>query len=430
MRSNLLQGSAHSSIQSQAYGNLHQDGQINMRDFSQAHGNLHQDGQMNMKRDFNDQGFSQARDFQPKGAYGVQTQAYGNPRQDGQMNMRDNFNRQDFSQDGQQVQPELQDGQEVQPEVQDEQVVNLEEDVEEGEANGDLEGRLDAAASHAKSMELAARRWTDRSGALVDANRIELHDDHVNEAVKALLAFLKKMPPSFELVNAQLHGLQGSRKELHRLLSLGGMADPHMKQRVLEAIPSHADATTSRLQAAVHLGEHAAEITDQALSQSRLAPPLLVEDDVHVFPVHQEETGGEGAEGPDGEPETDWAKAQEQISLKDEAIPIGATSAGCSCDSKVKCGLQGRSFTWCRVGGGHCRLLRHDNHDLRDPGGADHHLYKSTQYATASGVPLERSGAVWDYCMAKPSPQPSGSAPRTAHQGTCAWRSDLLKRYR
>merc|ERR1719188_845300 len=108
---------------------------------------------------------------------------------------------------------------------------------------------------------------------------------------------------------------------------------------------------------------------------------------------------------------------------------MGPTAAGCECDHQVKCGLQGRSFNWCRVGGGTCALLRRDHVDVRDPGGADHNLYKGQAVSPASGAAPERSGAVWDYCSPKPGPKIAGSAPRTSHGGSCAWRGDLLRRY-
>eukprot|EP00435_Cladocopium_sp_Y103_P021264 s1900_g5.t1 len=99
----------------------------------------------------------------------------------------------------------------------------------------------------------------------------------------------------------------------------------------------------------------------------------------------------------------------------------------------AKCALQGRSFTWCRVGGGTCTLLSasaRKGHPL-DPALRDHDLYKSG--AKAGGVTkerdLERSGAVWDYCEPDLGLTSSGSAPRTAHGAMCAWRGDLLRRY-
>jgi len=116
----------------------------------------------------------------------------------------------------------------------------------------------------------------------------------------------------------------------------------------------------------------------------------------------------------------------------DDGVPIGLTSAGCQCDPQAKCALQGRSFTWCRVGGARCSLLRPEEkiEHPNDPALRDHDLYESGGPDKRTAKGLERTGAVWDYCIPKLGLEPgAGQGVRTAHGGICAWRGDILKRY-
>merc|ERR1719360_164859 len=72
---------------------------------------------------------------------------------------------------------------------------------------------------------------------------------------------------------------------------------------------------------------------------------------------------------PETRDEAFFSQITAQQAVRDQGEPLGLTAAQCQCDPQVKCGLQGRSFTWCRVGGGRCELLRRDGRGLRDLSG-------------------------------------------------------------
>eukprot|EP00913_Durusdinium_trenchii_P024570 g23064.t1 len=114
-------------------------------------------------------------------------------------------------------------------------------------------------------------------------------------------------------------------------------------------------------------------------------------------------------------------RAKQKVDKMDDGAPMGLTSAGCKCDPQAKCALQGRSFTWCRIGGGTCSLLSskaQKEHPL-DPALHDHGLYKPGGPEATKERDLDRSGAVWDYCEPHLGLS-SGAAPRTAHGAMCA----------
>ncbi|CAK0841066.1 unnamed protein product, partial [Prorocentrum cordatum] len=181
--------------------------------------------------------------------------------------------------------------------------------------------------------------------------------------------------------------------------------------RINHDLRRHAEGMLHEVRTATSLGRKTAALTEAVERQHALARPVLRDTDVHMVPTNEaegapgedDEDGGgvEGAEE-EGEGGDLDAEVTRMISEADAGEPLGPTAAGCACDPQVKCGLQGRSFSWCRVGGGTCALLRRDHADVLDLGGADHNLYKGQSVIPASGAFPERSGAVWDYCTPKP----------------------------
>jgi len=295
---------------------------------------------------------------------------------------------------------------------------------------------LDAAESLAAQSQRmwdaagAARVLTDRAGAIVEASRLDVVDDDLNRSARAVEELLQKLPQALLAANAPLRHLARDRADLWALAPSSGVGpDPALRRPVLRQLQRDAEATLARLAAARRLGQRAFELSEGMQRQAQSVQPVLRESDVHLVPPEEsgalaDETDNQGSD----------AGAGRFFDELDRGEPTGGaaqnTSAGCTCDPQVRCGLQGRAFTWCRVGGGRCKLLRHDNAHSLDPGGADHHLRRSEGSAEPSGAQTDRSGAVWDYCTPKATaPTGPGAPPKTAHGGVCVWDGALWNRF-
>eukprot|EP00927_Polykrikos_kofoidii_P017960 TRINITY_DN18249_c0_g1_i1.p1 TRINITY_DN18249_c0_g1~~TRINITY_DN18249_c0_g1_i1.p1 ORF type:complete len:735 (-),score=102.17 TRINITY_DN18249_c0_g1_i1:11-2215(-) len=322
------------------------------------------------------------------------------------------------------------------------------------------EGQLIESARHARDVARLARHWTDHAAALVDATRIEGLDAEACRATTDAATIAREVPAAVLAANRALGKLGKQRsmlqfledREQGRLVGLpvgsATNSDGGELKRTLRETAATARQGVGILDDASRKIDRYEEVAAAAERQSKLVPPVIRDSDVHMVPATEAEglppyslatqlqQGADDAEfgksevTPD-EPSSFWSRALQAMKITDQGEPSGKTSSGCFCDDQVKCSRQGKSFNWCRVGGGEpCVLLRHDNVDLLDPGGADHFLYHQRRRWGHSKAKLERTGAVWDYCTPKPVQQPQASAAHpTAHGGICSWRGDLLHRY-
>lgn len=305
---------------------------------------------------------------------------------------------------------------------------------------------IEDQADEARALTTAARVLADRTDALVEANRLEFADAEISERTRAASRLLGDIPSALQKVNEHLENLLTDRQHLLDLRQFGGAADPEMRLPILKAMRQHAQSAERQLMEAVRLGQHASDLAQGAQQQAASARPLMRTSDVRLLPDEEEEQASLAADqyelargnldeedlSPAEIRELEARRAFEEADLGRPDDKVGDTSAGCHCDPQATCGLQGRSFTWCRVGGGRCPLLRLDAEGRSlDPGGADHNLFKATGSSAwpTTGARSERSGAVWDYCTVEHSSDAPGAPPRTAHGGVCAWNEDLLNRY-
>lgn len=301
------------------------------------------------------------------------------------------------------------------------------------------EGKLTAAVDHAYAMAEYARVWAERASSIVDATRGEQVDQEAVDIATDLAKAARRAGKALIGVNESLKALDVARFNLELQEKLGS-TDPQMEIYVLTKTGEAATKASDAMHMALQVATRAQNLTDEAVSHGVTSMPKLRVSDVHLTPVNEAE-GADFNDNQEHSPDElvgqghgkEVLRAKHKVDKMDDGVPLGLTSAGCHCDPQAKCALQGRSFTWCRVGGGTCTLLSasaRKGHPL-DPALRDHDLYKSG--AKAGGVTkerdLERSGAVWDYCEPDLGLTSSGSAPRTAHGAMCAWRGDLLRRY-
>jgi len=356
-----------------------------------------------------------------------------------QMNEREAEKQNQELQEHDTVENEIQQVDEMTKAQQQKQPNTSAPDAKEGKVEGDL------AADVKRSEELAraARLWTERVGAMVEANRLEMLDLGRNQSAADAEGFLQRLPQSLGDANTDLQSLFQDRKTLLDFLRLGGAGDPASESHILKSITRHTAGASKGMNTMERLLRSAQALLETANRQAAMSHPLIRDSDVHMAPRDEEEGAAtqeeegqdtnledqEASADPETRDEAFFSQIKAQQALLDQGEPLGETAAQCQCDPQVKCGLQGRSFTWCRVGGGHCELLRRDGTTLHDLSGADHSLYKGKQTWPATGRRLERTGAVWDYCLPRPGPKLPGSAPRTAHGGVCAWRGDILGHY-
>eukprot|EP00933_Yihiella_yeosuensis_P004377 TRINITY_DN108745_c0_g1_i1.p1 TRINITY_DN108745_c0_g1~~TRINITY_DN108745_c0_g1_i1.p1 ORF type:complete len:652 (+),score=170.37 TRINITY_DN108745_c0_g1_i1:107-2062(+) len=303
-----------------------------------------------------------------------------------------------------------------------------------GDDDALAEGKVKVAVDHANEMAKVARVWTERAAAMMEANRLEQAQDAAVKATEDVAKMIQPLPRELRSANEALQAVYADRANLKELKRLGGTVDPDEEVKVLSQLASHAEDASKLLLKSADAGRRVAAFANSVKHESLTSQPLLRKEDVHLAPL----TNAEGADIDDDvdaptqeDRDAEMTKAHLKMQAMDDGEPSGLTAAGCQCDPQVKCGLQGRSFTWCRVGGGHCELLRQDGsgpEHAKDMAGVDHNLYTGAGVNGHSGQ-LEQSGAMWDYCTPKFTSQSRGSAPLTAHGGRCAWRGDLLKRY-
>jgi len=298
------------------------------------------------------------------------------------------------------------------------------------------EGKLTAAVDHAYAMAESARVWAERASSIVDATRAEQADQEAVDIATDLAKAARRAGKALIGVNGSLQDLDVARFNLELQEKLG-TADPQMEIYVLAKTGEAATKASDAMHMALQVATRAQNLADEAVSHGVTSMPKLRESDVHLSPVNEAE-GADFNDNQEHSPEELTAhgkevlRAKQKVDKMDDGAPLGLTSAGCHCDPQAKCSLQGRSFTWCRIGGGSCALLSasaRKSHPL-DPALHDHDLYKSgVQGGVTKERDLDRSGAVWDYCEPNLGLTPAGSAPRTAHGAMCAWRGDLLRRY-
>lgn len=300
------------------------------------------------------------------------------------------------------------------------------------------EGKLTAAVDHAYSMAEYARVWAERASSIVDATREEQADQEAVDIATDLAKAARRAEKALIGVNESLKALDVARFNLELQEKLGS-TDPQMEIYVLKKTGEAATKASDAMHMALQVATRAQNLTDEAVSHGVTSMPKLRVSDVHLTPVNEAE-GADFNDNQEHSPDElvgqghgkEVLRAKHKIDKMDDGVPLGLTSAGCHCDPQAKCALQGRSFTWCRVGGGQCILLSasaRKGHPL-DPALHDHDLYKpgATGGVVTKERDLERSGAVWDYCEPDLGLTSAG-APRTAHGAMCAWRGDLLRRY-
>jgi len=314
--------------------------------------------------------------------------------------------------------------------------VNREKELADMEEQADelAEGKLNDAVDHAYALAESARVWAERSSSIVDATREEQADQEAVDIATDLAKSVRRVGKAMAGANATLTYLDAARYNMELQEHLQDV-DPQMEVYVLTKAGETALKASDELYEALQVAYRAKTLADEAISHGITSMPKLRDSDVHLSPLNE-------AEGADFNDEQDHSqdatvhgkevlKAKQKVSKMDTGEPMGFTSAGCECDPQAKCALQGRSFTWCRVGGGSCPLLSAEarKEHPKDPALRDHNLYKSVGPDTVRERDLERSGTVWDYCEPKLGLTSAGAAPRTAHGAMCAWRGDLLRRY-
>ncbi|CAE7589263.1 unnamed protein product, partial [Symbiodinium natans] len=297
------------------------------------------------------------------------------------------------------------------------------------------EGKLSAAVDHAYAMAESARVWAERAASIVDATREEQADQEAVDVATDLAKSARRVGTAMSGANRTLQYLDAARYNME-LQNQMQTLDPQMEVYVLSKTGEAALKASDEVYEALQVAYRAKTLADEAISHGITSMPKLRDSDVHLAPLNEAE-GADFNDNQEHSPEELTAhgkevlKAKEKVDKMDDGEPMGYTSAGCQCDPQAKCALQGRSFTWCRVGGGSCPLLSaaaRKEHP-QDPALRDHNLYKSGGPETKRERDLERSGTVWDYCEPKLGLTSAGAAPRTAHGAMCAWRGDLLRRY-
>ncbi|CAJ1437399.1 unnamed protein product [Effrenium voratum] len=301
------------------------------------------------------------------------------------------------------------------------------------------EGKLAAAVDHAYAMAESARVWAERASAIVDATRAEQADQEAVDIATDLARAARRVELALGGSNDALKALDVAKYNLELQEKMKGVIDPQMEIYVLSETGSAALKASDAVHMAMQVALRAQGLAEEAISHGITSMPKLRDTDVHLSPLNE----AEGADFDDNQEHTpeelalhgkEVLKAKQKVDKMDDGEPAGLTSSGCHCDPQAKCALQGRSFTWCRVGGGQCSLLSasaRKEHPL-DPALHDHDLYKAGGPAGAHALKerdLERSGTVWDYCEPKLGLSSAGAAPRTAHGAMCAWRGDILRRY-
>mmetsp|Transcript_10017 Transcript_10017/g.22056 ORF Transcript_10017/g.22056 Transcript_10017/m.22056 type:complete len:599 (-) Transcript_10017:135-1931(-) len=316
--------------------------------------------------------------------------------------------------------------------------------VEEGDPSKEVyspeeaEQQLDEQIKYLMAMKEFAIAKTDLASRLVASNRQLQADTDMSKAMEGAAELLKLMGPTLKRCNSHLDRLREHRHLLSELRKLGPVAEPRLEQQALNYIRMDARSIHNDLHKSLKILHQVNTFTNVAEQQAKATKPFLREDQVRFLPPkeEEEEEADEAAIEEEEEPkelgdplQTEGHELVRSLSVGEPVTEENNTSAGCTCDKYAQCSLQGRDFTWCRVGGNNCSLLRFDKVHSNDPGGLDHNLYKASEEYPATTPSRERSGAVWDYCVAKPALKGENSAPRTAHGGVCAWRGDLYKRY-
>jgi len=314
------------------------------------------------------------------------------------------------------------------------------EEVDEREASEQVmeeyEKEMTTLGTYVKDLAKSATRTTERAGALAEQVRYETLDEEISRASQDVQDIMEEVPWQMRAANPSIHQLYNDREALRSLVQEGGRVDPLVEKRVIADIERHSTEALESLEPSETSLKVARNLYDAAERHAALAPPILRETEVHMkeqgLNEEHENAAPESEEGPTPQ------EALEKLQKGEPDAPKANTSAGCNCDDQVQCSLQGRSFNWCRVGGGRCSILQEDKNTVEaggaprepwiDPSGVDHRLYSYPGAYPASGTHQQQSGAVWDYCTPQPK-QPKGYAPRTAHGGRCAWRGDLYERY-
>ncbi|CAK9012064.1 Uncharacterized protein SCF082_LOCUS11367 [Durusdinium trenchii] len=314
--------------------------------------------------------------------------------------------------------------------------VNREKQLAAMEESADelAEGKLTAAVDHAYALAESARVWAERASALVDATRAEQADQEAVDIATDLAKVARRAGTALMGANASLQALDTARFNLEVQEKLEDV-DPQMEVYVLAKTAQAATKASDAMHMALQVATRAQNLADEAISHGVTSMPKLRVTDVQLAPLNEAE-GADFDDNQEHSPEElsshgkEVLRAKQKVDKMDDGAPMGLTSAGCKCDPQAKCALQGRSFTWCRIGGGTCSLLSskaQKEHPL-DPALHDHGLYKPGGPEATKERDLDRSGAVWDYCEPHLGLS-SGAAPRTAHGAMCAWRGDLLRRY-
>lgn len=291
------------------------------------------------------------------------------------------------------------------------------------------------------AMKEFAVAKTDIASRLVASNRELQAETDMAKATEAARDLLAQLPATLARCNKHLQKLRVDRATLLHLRRWGPVGEPDMEHQVLDHIRQDARAVHHDTEEGLRLMHRVSTLTALAEQQARLVRPILRDSQVRAaLPEEEEKDAALGdLKMEEGHLQVDPSfmdPAQTQgrqlalaMSSGEPTTEEANTSAGCSCDPRSQCAFQGRDFTWCRVGGGTCKLLRQDSVGTADPGGADHTIYRTVDAWPATNSGHERTGAVWDYCISKPRPPGENAAPRTAHGGACLWRGALYRRY-
>lgn len=310
------------------------------------------------------------------------------------------------------------------------------DEAKKAQAVEEYEQQMTDMSTYVQELAKAATRHTERAGALAEQIRHETLDEEISRSTQDLQDMLVEVPWKMRAANPSIQHLYDDREALRALVQEGGRVDPLVEKRMLGNIERHATEALEALQQPITSLKVSRSLYDAANRHAALAPPVIRENEVHL-----KESGPEQEHANQKPPSPEGPTPEEALEKVIQGEPdanTANTSAGCNCDDQVKCSLQGRSFTWCRVGGGRCAALREDTTTSEaggadrpswiDSSGADHRLYGFPGPYPASGTHQQQTGAAWDYCT--PSPKPvMGGAPKTAHGGRCAWRGDLYERY-
>jgi hypothetical protein len=315
-----------------------------------------------------------------------------------------------------------------------------EDELDDEEAMDEHAQKMATEAEYVKKVAKEATRATERAASLAEQVRLETLDEEISRTSQDLQDLMRDVPWQLRAMNPSIQRLYDDREALRSIADQGGSLDPFVEKHRLASIERHATDALAAIEDPMNTLRSARILYNASERHAALAPAIVHDGDVRFIEI-------EGKDGKDGtvppqpvdQGELSPPEALEKTIEGQPDRPEANTSAGCNCDPQVACSLQGRSFTWCRVGGGTCPILQEETSTSEaggatrpnwiDASGTDHRLFLTEENGyPASSTRQQQSGAIWDYCTPAPK-RPPKAPPKTAHGGRCAWRGDLYERY-